>query len=213
MSSQLWDQRLARLLVRPLARTPVRPNHLTSAGLASGLAAAALFATGGRSATDLAAFLFILAVFLDHADGELARSTGRATRLGFYYDYVAGGAMYAALFLGLGIGLDDDGQAPWAAPLGMGAAIAVGAAMMLRLVMERRYGKETVRYQRWDGFEIEDGMYLVGPAAWTGALLPFFLASALGTFAYGLWMLLRFLRIRKGRKPGGEAAPSGTGGL
>ena len=39
MNGPPWDQPLARMLVRPLERTPVHPNHLTTIGLALGLTA------------------------------------------------------------------------------------------------------------------------------------------------------------------------------
>ena len=41
-----WDQRLARWLVRPFARTRLRPNHITTLSLALGGAAGLLFARG-----------------------------------------------------------------------------------------------------------------------------------------------------------------------
>lgn len=194
--SGLWDQRLARALVRPFAHTPLRPNHVTTLGLGASVIAAGLFAWGGPAAAHVAALLFVLAVFLDHADGELARMTGKATRLGFYYDYAAGGVMYATLFLGVGIGLAEEGHNAWAVTLGGAAAVAVWAGMLLRLAIEARFGKPAVRYPRRAGFELEDGMYLVGPATWTGMLMPFFVAASIGTFAYGLWLLVRFLRLR-----------------
>ena len=44
-----FDQRLARVLVRPFRRTPITPNQLTTLSLAAGLVSAALFAAGEPS--------------------------------------------------------------------------------------------------------------------------------------------------------------------
>ena len=56
-------------------------------------------------AANWGAGVFVLARFLDHFDGELARLTGQSSRLGYYLDYVSGGLSYCALFAGMGIGL------------------------------------------------------------------------------------------------------------
>ena len=97
-----WDQRIARVMVRPLVRLSVSPNAVTTVTLIVGLGGAALLATGEVWAMNTGAGLFVLARFLDHFDGELARQSGRTSRLGYYYDYAVGGLSYAALFLALG---------------------------------------------------------------------------------------------------------------
>src|SRR3546814_3205914 len=49
--SDPFDQRPARILVKPFVGTPLHPNHLTGLSLLLGVAAAAIFAFGqpGRS--------------------------------------------------------------------------------------------------------------------------------------------------------------------
>ena len=185
----LWDQRLARALVRPLAGTPVHPNHLTTLGLACGLAAAALFATGEARAADWAALLFILAEFIDHADGELARLAGKTTRLGCYYDRTTAAINYVALFTGIGVGLRNGELGEWTVAMGIAAGIAVAVILVLRFEIERRRGKDTFRRPTFAGFEIEDVMYLVGPITWSGGLLPFLVAASLGAPLFALWIL------------------------
>ena len=44
----------------------------------------------------------MLSAWLDHCDGELARATGRTSRFGHYFDYLAATLAYSALFLGAG---------------------------------------------------------------------------------------------------------------
>ena len=70
-----YDQRIARLLVRPLAATPITPNQITALTLALALGGAWLLAQGDARGADWGAGLFVLARFLDHFDGELARLT------------------------------------------------------------------------------------------------------------------------------------------
>ena len=86
MAIESWDHRLARVLVKPLVNTPVRPNHMTGLSLAFGIAAAALFAQGDPMPAHWAAGLFVIAVFLDHTDGELARQSGKTSTFGKYFD-------------------------------------------------------------------------------------------------------------------------------
>src|SRR5271154_4372596 len=81
-----WDARLARLLVEPLKDTRVTPNHLTTVRLAVGLAAAAAFLPGTYGWSNVAALLLVLSNFLDHTDGELARISGKSSRIGHLYD-------------------------------------------------------------------------------------------------------------------------------
>ena len=77
MKKPPFDQRIARVLVRSLARTSVSPNHLTVLSLALAVAGAGLLAQGDPVAANWGVGLFVLARFLDHFDGELARLTGK----------------------------------------------------------------------------------------------------------------------------------------
>jgi phosphatidylglycerophosphate synthase len=191
-----WDQRLARLLVRPLARTPVRPNHITSLSLAAGLGAAALFALGSPAASNGAAALFMLAAFLDHADGELARMTGRVSRFGHHLDYAVGAANYTLLFVGLGLGLSRGPMGDDALVLGLAAGLSNPVILTLRMTMEKQYGKRAVAHPSRAGFELEDFMYLIAPVTWLGGLAYFFLVCGFGTLGYLAWTLWTFARWR-----------------
>ena len=68
-----WDQRMARILVKPLVHSPVTPNQLTITTLLIALSGAAMLAQGTPYWANWGAGLFVFARFLDHADGELAR--------------------------------------------------------------------------------------------------------------------------------------------
>ncbi len=199
MKIPLWDQRLARFLVRPLVGTRVTPNHVTTASLLLSLIGAGLFATGDSSAANWGAGLFMLGRFLDHFDGELARQSGQTSRFGYVYDYVAGCLSYSALFLALGIGLRDGLIGGWSVWLGVVAAPIILTTTLLALRLSDRGDDDD--YPVYAGFELEDGIYLIGPIIWLGWIEPFFLLGALGVLAFGLWTVLRSLRpaARHGR--------------
>lgn len=198
MSGVPWDQRLARLLVRSLAGTPVRPNHITTLSLVLAFGAGALYARGEPVAANWAAVLFVLARFLDHADGELARLTGRTSRFGHYYDFAVGALSSAALFIGIGFGLSGGVLGAWSSVAGIVAGSCAFVAMALGLGVEARQSpNKGGYYPAFGGFELEDGIYLVAPLTWLGALLPFFVLAGLGQVVFCLWMGLRFARARR----------------
>ena len=62
MDKPPYDQRIARLLVRPLAATPITPNHITALTLALALGGAWLLAQGDARGADWGAGLFVLAL-------------------------------------------------------------------------------------------------------------------------------------------------------
>ena len=122
----------------------------------------------------------MLACLLDHADGELARLTGQTSSFGHYYDLITDALVMTALFIGIGVGLSADGLRPAALRLGLIAAGAVALAVLLRLELERRAGKAATRQPNLLGFEAQDLLYLVGPAAWLDGLETFLMLAAIG---------------------------------
>ena len=88
MSHNTWAHRLVTVAVRPLARTSVTPNQITTLRLVAGLAAALAFAIGGGAAAQVGGVLWILSMLCDRADGILARLTGRTSAWGHVYDLI-----------------------------------------------------------------------------------------------------------------------------
>src|ERR1700684_2812771 len=134
-----WDARLARRLVAPLIHSWVTPNHLTTLRLAVGLAAAAAFIPGSYGWSNLAALLLVLSNFLDHTDGELARMSGKTSRIGHLYDLASDGAVTILLFIAIGVGVAakpgiDLGLPP--AILGLAAGTAIALIFYLRMRIE-----------------------------------------------------------------------------
>jgi len=201
-----YDQRLARLIARPLAYLPVTPNQLTFVSLAFGVAAGVLFAIGEHALVHWAAAMSLCAIFSDHIDGELARLTGRTSALGHTLDYIVGSANYTMLFAGIGIGLGGGlaGEfggglglgmaARWYYVLGFAAGLANPVIVTLRMTMDRRFGAQAVEHPAAGGFEIEDFMYLIGPATWLGGLVYFFVAYGIGTLGYLAWTAIEYRR-------------------
>ena len=196
------DQRIARALVVPLARLGATPNQVTAFSLLLALVAAGLFTLGTAQAGHWAAGTFVLARFLDHFDGELARLTGKSSRIGYYFDYVVGGISYAALFAGIGVGLAGGPLGAWALVLGLSGVAAALVSLGLNLDLDRQRDLaegEAVGYPGLAGFELEDGIYLLAPATWFGWLVPFFVAAGIGATLYCLWTLGRVVLARASR--------------
>lgn len=196
-----WDQRLARVLVRPLVRARVHPNLVTALTALLALTGAALLASAQPQAVNWGAGLFVLSRFLDHFDGELARQSGRSSRLGYVLDYVAGGVSYAALFIGIAIGLYHGPVGAWVLGLGtLGSASAVFAVWLNMAIDRLRDSGAAVGYPALAGFELEDGIYLLAPVTWLGWLAPFFVAACVGAGVYLLYTVGVLLRTRSAHR-------------
>lgn len=202
MQNPPWDQRIARVLVKPLVKSPVTPNQLTIVTLAVALLGAGLLADGSAAYADWGAGVFVLARFMDHFDGELARQKGMTSRLGYYLDYVSGAVSYGALFLGIGIGLRDSGLGSSAIALGVVGTASAVLSMFLNLGIDKYLkadaGKDAVGYPGFAGFELEDGIYLLAPITWLGFLMPFFVLAGIGSAVYCLWTCWRLFRLKRG---------------
>ena len=100
MSHNTWIHKIARVtIVRPLAKTPVTPNQLTTVRIIAGVSAAMSVAHGSVEWANYGAILFILSMLLDRADGDLARMTGRTSPGGHTYDLFADAFCNALIFI------------------------------------------------------------------------------------------------------------------
>lgn len=203
MKEPPWDQRLARILVRPLGPSPLRPNHITTLTLAMALAAGVLFAFNDPHLSHWAAGIFVASRFFDHFDGELARLQQNASSFGYYYDYAVGGIGYAALFAGLGIGHFQTGLGGWALVLGGAGAASALISLFSNLGIDKELegdkSGEAIGYPGYAGFELEDGIYLLAPVTWFGFLTPFFVAAGIGASIYCLWSIWSLVKLRRAR--------------
>ncbi len=193
-----WDRQLARWIVAPLVATPVHPNHVSTLGLLIGLAGAFALAQGGAPMA-WGAGLFMLAAFMDHADGELARMAGKTSRFGHYYDRVCAATSYVTGFIGLGVGLRDGALGGWSIPVGIAAGLSITAIFIVRNETERMAGKAAIKQSNILGFEIEDVLYVFGPITWLGWLTPVLTATAVGAPIFFIWSLTRLWQHRGSR--------------
>jgi len=185
-----FDEAIARIIVRRLARTGLSPNLVTTAVLLLGIAAGLLLASGERWMMNLGAGLFMLAMLGDHIDGNLARATGKTSAFGHYYDHVAMATTYTAMFIGVGVGYSHGFLGIYAIPLGVLAGLSVAAIFSTRIGVEVKAGKEYVAQPRFLGFEPEDTLYVVGPIMWLGWMPYFLIAAGIGTplfLFYVIW--------------------------
>src|SRR3984885_5439532 len=193
-----WDARLARWLVTPLKNSRVTPNHLTTVRLAVGLAAAAAFLPGTYGWSNLGALLLIVSNFLDHTDGELARMSGKISRIGHVYDLASDAVVTILLFVAIGVGVGADPTAiEKISPvvLGVIAGCAVALIFYLRMRIEDMAGKAANQQGSIGGFETEDVLYLLPLVTLSNAVVPFLMTAALCAPLYAVWVVIDYRRV------------------
>lgn len=195
MKGSTWVHQAARWSVRPLLGTPVRPNHITTARLATGIVAAIAFAVGDPLWNIWAGIVFVVSAFLDRADGELARISGETSAWGHAYDVISDMSVTVITFIAIGIGLRESELGFWAVAMGAIAGAAVGVTFWLTIVIERSSGG-TKAFPGAGGFDPDDALFLIGPAAWLGALETLLIAAVVGAPIFLLITLWRY-RQRK----------------
>lgn len=193
-----WDARLARTLVTPLRDTWVTPNHLTTIRLIVGLAGAAAFLPGTYLWSNVGALLVILSNFLDHTDGELARMSGKTSRIGHVYDLASDAAVTILLFVAMGVGAAVSGrEAPSIPPVaqGLAAGCAIALIFYLRMRIEEMVGKAANRQASIGGFETEDVLYLLPLVTLSNGVVPMLLAAAVCAPLFAFWVVLDYRRV------------------
>jgi archaetidylinositol phosphate synthase len=197
VTATTWTHLLARPVVRPLIGTAVRPNHLTTLRLLTGIAACVGFALGTRAGMWWGGGLWLISAFLDRADGELARLGNMMSPSGHRYDYLTDIWVNSLFFAGIGLGLRDSWLGPWSIPLGLWGAVSMLLTLMFAEWIERRSPDGTkVVGGKW-GFDPDDALYLLGPIAWLGWLSPILVAASIVTTFTMVIIGLRVLRIRR----------------
>jgi len=189
-----WSHLLARQLVRPLVGTSIRPNHLTTLRLLSGLIACVCFALGSRLGMIWGGFVWLLSALLDRADGELARIGNMTSPGGHRYDYYTDFVVNTAFFVAIGVGLRHTWLGKWSILLGLLAGGALLLCMWWSELLERLSPPLTRAYEgRW-GFDPDDALYLMAVFAWLNWLEPILIGSAAVTPVVAAVTGIRLLR-------------------
>ncbi len=195
MSHNTWFHKVARVAVaRPLARTPVSPNHLTIIRLLSGLGAAMAL---GLGEWNWGAGLFLLSMLMDRADGDLARLTGKTSPLGHKLDLIGDTLCNTVVFIGLGVGLRAGAYGLWSIPMGLLAGGSVALILFLVLRIEAREGARAAEIGSVAGFDPDDAIIAVPVALWLGWAEGLLLAAAIGAPAFALVFIWLFGRRSK----------------
>ena len=193
MSGDSWTHLMARPLVRPMIGTRIRPNHLTTLRLLSGLAACVCFAAGSDAGMIWGGALWLVSAFLDRADGELARLGKLMSPGGHTYDYYTDVLVNTLFFAAIGIGLRHSWLGGWSIPLGLVAAVSILLSSVFSERLERLSPPDTKAYSGFWGFDPDDALYLMGPLAWLGWLSPILVGAAIGA---SVIMVITAVRLR-----------------
>lgn len=208
MSHHTWIHKLARVtIVRPLVGTRVTPNHLTMLRLIVGMGAAGMLAVGQDTYVSIGAIAFLVSMLLDRADGDYARLTGQTSPQGHKYDLIADTLCNAAIFIGLGVGLRDDGYGVNAIMMGIIAGLAVSIILILVFRIEKLRGPRAAEIGNLFGFDADDAMLLVPIAILLGWSEPLLLAASIGAPVFTMiFVLLFWAKLRSA--PSEEVPPS-----
>ncbi|MCH8079716.1 MAG: CDP-alcohol phosphatidyltransferase family protein [Proteobacteria bacterium] len=201
MVGDSWTHKIARVCILPLVNSPITPNHLTTIRLITGVAACGLFAIGTTEWNLYGGCLWILSAFMDRADGELARVSGKTSPWGHKYDYFSDVFVTALFFFGIGIGLRDStllniNLGLWTIVMGVTASAGVIAAEIVAEIIDQSQ-KDTgdKAYAGFAGFDFDDVLYLFAPVVWLNLHLPFLIGASVGAPIFALLTWYRCKRL------------------
>jgi len=184
--------KFVRIGVKPLTKTAITPNQITTLRLISGLGAALLFSIGQEGYTIVGSGIFILALLLDRADGILARLTGKTSKFGHKYDLIADTISNAMSFVGIGAGLRHGQLDDLAIILGFVAGLSVATVFFLVIRIEALQGDRSAEIKSTAGFDPDDGMLIVPVALLLGFGNELIISAAIGAPIFGIFFFMKF---------------------
>jgi len=140
---------------------------------------------------------WVVSVFLDRADGELARLSGKSSPAGHNYDYVTDVILTALLFLAIGVGLRHSDLGTWTPLLGLVAAVSTVTSSVCGECLEKLDGTGKKAFSGVAGFDIDDALYLIGPLAWLSWLEFVVIGAAICSPVFALVAWLRLSRATR----------------
>jgi type IV secretory pathway VirB3-like protein len=96
-------RRFSHYVTRAAIAAGVTPNAITLASLVLGLAAVWCFWRATTASALVGLFIYVIAVILDHSDGEVARLTLTESRVGEWLDTVADTSVHALSVVAMGV--------------------------------------------------------------------------------------------------------------
>jgi phosphatidylglycerophosphate synthase len=193
-----WTHKAARWCILPLVDTRITPNHLTWVRLATGVCACAMFAHGAREWANWGGWMWLVSAFLDRADGELARVSGKTSVWGHKLDCFSDTFVTSLFFVGIGVGLRDSTLGTWAIAMGLAAGTGVLTAELLAEVIDRAKSDTGEKaYPGFAGFDFDDVLYLFAPVVWLGWHPAFLVGASVGAPAFALFTWSRLRAIRR----------------
>ena len=191
---------VARWCILPLLNTWVMPNHLTTLRLLTGFAAAAMFAAGNYKWTCWAGVIFVISAILDRADGELARLSGRTSRIGHWYDLSSDMIVNVLTFIGIGFGVTNRLPSPWGPVMGFVSGISVGAIFMVVFRLHSTGSNPIVAFKYPNGFDFDDTLFVIALFAWFDVLVWLLIAGAIGAPLFLIFALWSYRRVHSGSR-------------
>ena len=185
MIGDSWTHKIARICVLPLINTSISPNHITVIRLITGLLACAAFAS---KLNIIGGIFWLISTFLDRADGELARISGKSTEWGHKFDYYCDTFITALFFISIGINLRDNLPGYWSISLGICAALGViFTEVYAEIIDQKKQSTGEKAYPGIMGFDFDDILYLFAPIVWLNWHLPFLIGASIGAPAFAIF--------------------------
>lgn len=184
MKSIGWIRRFSGFCIaRPLAAIGVTRNHIIATRLVLGVLTGVVLAIGPAwFATG--AVLFLIGMFLERADGELARLTKQATPILDRRALICYGLTNALAFVGLGIGLRAGIHGLWEIPMGVFAAASFAVLPWLVQRLDAIDGKRSAEFDGIEGIDADDALFLFPVALLVGWAEGALMVAAFGGTAF-----------------------------
>lgn len=195
--NQTYAHRFARLLVRPLLGTAVRPNHITQLRIFIGLASCGFLAVGTVRSSIWSGVLWIIACLLDRADGELARLGDLRSDSGKVLDFYSDLILDSLWFLAAGVAASRGSLGGIGLVLGLISCASLAVCIVMAEVFERRSGGGVKTYYGIEQFHPDDALFLLPAFVWVGWQNMLLVASSAITPVMGVIIVLRYLRLRR----------------
>lgn len=193
--NQTYAHALARVLVRPLLGTWVRPNHLTGLRLVLGLVACAFLAIGTPVMLLLSGVLWTATCVLDRADGELARIGDMRSESGKVLDFYSDLLLDSLWFLAVGAALRNSSLGDFAIMLGVLCAASMVVCILCAEWFERRSGPGVKTFYGVQRFHPDDALFLLAAFTWCHWLAPLLIAASICTPLIALIVIARCVAL------------------